>query len=382
MAKLRRIIYNFALREIYKVYTPSFRWVKAKNKKTQEVIDKEILNHYDFDAKKTLSKKFFTSIRDNLRHDERVRPFIMEFNGSALNRIIQCDLYEAFAAIFDERKSGLPKPRKKVKSKNKFSYERQTPNSFLYFDETNELKVPKLGKLKLAEPLRFKFNDNIKIVTIKEEAGKYYISLTMDNVVIETFDKTGVNCGIDWGIKTFLTIADSENNLYTVKINKKKLISNERIVARRNKQLKKKVRNSKNYDKARKKLNAAHKHKWAFIKDQCHKISSEIVKRFDRIVIEDFKMTFMTKNKKLAKKAYEGLYYTFKTQLIYKGILRAKDVVLADSSYPSTQTCSCCGNILVKENKLKLSQRVYRCSCGYNSGRDRNASINLLNYSI
>jgi Putative transposase DNA-binding domain. len=86
----------------------------------------------------------------------------------------------------------------------------------------------------------------------------------------------------------------------------------------------------------------------------------------------------MLKNKKLSKSIQEQLFYEFKKQMEYKCAWNNIKFILADRFYPSSKTCSNCGNI---KSKLSLSERTFRCDeCGYEIDRDLNASINLKNY--
>ena len=54
--------------------------------------------------------------------------------------------------------------------------------------------------------------------------------------------------------------------------------------------------------------------------------------------------------------------------------LRGIELRVVDRWYPSSKRCNKCGNI---KKDLKLSDRVYICTCGYHADRDYNASLNL-----
>lgn len=354
---LRRIIFNLALKEVYKDF--------PKDKLCNERF-----------KPKELTRQYFTTVRNNLRKDGKSSKFIKLFNGSALNRVVQNDLSEAFFAKWDARKTGLPRSLRS-KSKNSVTFERQTVSSF-NGSGNDCIKLPNIGVIKLKEKLRWEYSDNIKILTIKEENGVLYACITMD-VPVEQLHITGKKVGIDWGIKTFLTLSDGN----TVEVNKKKVFSLDYKINKLNKALSKKKLKSKNYKKCRSKLNKAHKKKWNYIKDIVHKTTKSLVTEYDKICIEDFKMKFMIKNKRLAKSAIQNLYYTFKVQLEYKCKLYGKELILASNTFPSTQTCSNCGNVLSGSEKLTLKDRTYECKCcGLSLDRDVNASINLCNLII
>ena len=95
--------------------------------------------------------------------------------------------------------------------------------------------------------------------------------------------------------------------------------------------------------------------------------------------MESLNVTGMMKNKHLSKRIAKQKFNEFKRQILYKSAIYGIEVLEADSWYPSSKKCSCCGNI---KHNLKLSDRIYKCDkCGLIIDRDYNASINLANYS-
>ena len=110
-----------------------------------------------------------------------------------------------------------------------------------------------------------------------------------------------------------------------------------------------------------------------------HQVTAEIVNMLPkRTVIEDLEVSKMLKDKRLSEEISEQCFYKFREYLTYKCEEKGIELVVADRYYPSSKTCSCCGNI--KKN-LKLSDRTYICDkCGLIIDRDLNAAINLMNY--
>lgn len=99
-----------------------------------------------------------------------------------------------------------------------------------------------------------------------------------------------------------------------------------------------------------------------------------------RIVLEDLNVQGMMKNRHLSKAISEQGFYEFKRQMTYKCELYGIELVIADRFYPSSKTCSKCGNV---KKDLKLSDRIYHCDCcGLTIDRDFNASLNLANYFV
>lgn len=112
-----------------------------------------------------------------------------------------------------------------------------------------------------------------------------------------------------------------------------------------------------------------------------HQVTAEIVNMLPkRIVIEDLKVSNMLKDKRLSEEIHEQSFYKFREYLTYKCGDKGIELVIADKYYPSSKTCSCCGNI---KRNLKLSDRTYICDkCGLIIDRDMNAAINLMNYTV
>ena len=92
------------------------------------------------------------------------------------------------------------------------------------------------------------------------------------------------------------------------------------------------------------------------------------------IAIEDLNVSGMMKNRHLAKAIASQKFYEFRTKLKAKCDANGIELRIVDRFYPSSKLCHCCGAI---KKDLRLSDRIYRCSCGYIEDRDLNASLNL-----
>ena len=227
------------------------------------------------------------------------------------------------------------------------------------------------------EDLRIRFKrhkikysfEKVTNFTISRENNKYYISFTF-YTDIESKETNGA-VGIDLGIKDFVICSDGavyENKRFYEKSLRKLKISQRR--------LSKKQKGSKNREKARLKVNKIHKKVKNQRNDYQHKISRELADKHNTICLETLNVKNMVKNRKLAKVISDVSWSSFITKLDYKITENQGKIVKIDSFYPSSKTCSNCGNV---KDKLLLSERTYHCEeCGFTIDRDLNASINIL----
>lgn len=287
---------------------------------------------------------------------------------SPQNALRDCD--KAFQNFFTrckkkvKGKKGFPKFKSKKNEKQSFRLDGAISV------ESDCIKLPRIGKLKLAEKGYIPTDCKILSATVSKRAGKWFVS-----VQVETPDrgfsgaKNGV-IGIDLGIKTLATCSDR-----TTYENPKALKKNLKRLKRKQKQLSRKKKGSKNYGKAKQKLAKLHYHISNIRKDGLHKITSDIIQKNNVIVLEDLKVSNMMKNHCLAQVISDIGLYEFRRQIEYKAKWNGRKVIFADTFYPSSKTCSCCG---WKNLDLKLTDRVFECKvCENKMDRDYNASLNL-----
>lgn len=177
--------------------------------------------------------------------------------------------------------------------------------------------------------------------------------------------------GVDLGIKNLATCSDG-----TTHENPKALKKNFKRLERKQKQLSRKKKGSKNHHgKAKQKLAKLHYHISNVRKDYLHKITSKIIDENQVIVLEDLKVSNMMKNHRLAQTISDVGLHEFRRQVEYKAKWNGRKVIFADTFFPSSKTCSCCG---WKNSDLKLTDRVFECKvCDMKLDRDLNASFNL-----
>ena len=302
-------------------------------------------------------------------------PYLKEVDSLALANA-QLNLEKAYKNFLRNKDFGFPKY--KCKSNPVQSYTTNNQNTIYIKD--SYIKLPKLKSL-VKIKLHREIKGLIKSVTIsKNSLDHYFISILCEEE-IEKLPKTNKNIGIDLGIKEFATMSDCTKvaNLKFTKEYEKKLKREQRKLSRRGRLAKdsdKKLSDSKNYQKQKKRVAKIHNKIRNKRKDFINKFSTEIINSHDIICMEDLNIKEMLKNHKLARNISDVSWSEFGRQLEYKANWYGRKVVRVPTFYPSSKTCSSCGNV---KKKLLLSERTYHCECcGLEMDRDYNASINIL----
>ena len=274
---------------------------------------------------------------------------------------------------------------RKKKESNTFRIHRCGPRpdggckSFVLHPDSKALiRLPKMGYLEMAEELRWEeCPKTIRVVTVKKEAGRYFVAITCEIPNPKPLKKTNRSLGIDWGVKTYITGFDGDD-VFTADFDNRKLKRLDRRVVRLNKRLARGKRFSKTWLKVKTKLQQAYLDFVNYRRDFIHQVVHEINLSYDSVTLENLNMNFPKKNKRLANAVRRKPYYLLKEALINKFNQYGKKIYLVGTSYPSTQTCYECGHVKKGEEKMKLGEHTYHCShCGHVDDRDDNAAKNL-----
>ncbi|MBV6550793.1 transposase [Acinetobacter soli] len=242
-----------------------------------------------------------------------------------------------------------------------------------FYVNDKKIRIPNLGLVKMTEKLRY--NGKIMAAKIFKQGGKWFASITVELINIEKLNqKTGLSVGIDLGVKD-LAILSTGEVVKSVAPLKAQLSRLKRL----NQSLSRKKKGSQNRLKAKAKLSKLHYRISCVRKDYLHKLTTSLIKRFDVIAIEDLNTKGMMKNRKLSRAISDMGFYEFKRQLIYKAAEQGKQVKTLGRFFPSSKTCSSCGEI---NHDLTLKDRVWSCKvCLTTHDRDFNAAINILNHA-
>ena len=295
-------------------------------------------------------------------------PWLKEADSTSLQSALQ-DLDRAYQNFFRRVKRGEKPGYPRFKSKHNHRQSYKSKSNIKVLDKA--VQLPKLGKVKCRISKEVK--GRILSATVsKNPSGKYFVSLCCTDVEIEQLPTTGAVTGLDMGIKSFAVSSDG-----TEYPNHKYLAKSEKKLACLQRKLSRKTKGSKRREKARSKVARLYEHITNQRKDQLHKLSTELLRKYDIICIENLAPKNMVKNHALAKAISDASWGEFRRQLEYKAIWYKRKVVVIDRFYPSSQLCSACGTQW--SGTKDLSVREWTCpNCATVHDRDCNAAKNIL----
>lgn len=301
--------------------------------------------------------------------------FLNEVSNNVAKQAVKdaCDAYKKFFKCLSKY------PKFKSKKKSKLSF--YNDNCKLKFKE-NKVLIEKIGWIKCNEPL---LNQKFYNPRISYDNKYWHLSVGID-VENSKEELTEEIIGIDLGIKDLAIV--STNKVYK-NINKSKNI---KVIKKRLKRLQKQVsrkyymnmegnryQKTENIVKLEKKIRLSYRKLSNIRNNHLHQVTTEIVKtKPSQIQIEDLNIRGMMKNRHLSKAIQEQCLSTFVNYLTYKCEFYGITLVKIHRFYPSSKRCNHCGNI---KKDLKLSDRIYKCHCGYIENRDLNASYNIRDWN-
>jgi len=356
-----RYVYNFFISHNQTVYKNTGNYVSG------------------FEFSKWLNEEFLPQNPD--------KQWIKEVSSKSVKQsILNAD--KAFKNFFS-KKSGFPRFKKKGKNDSSM-YFVKTDSKTIIHCERHRIKIPTLGWIQLKEfgyiPTDSK-NFVIKSGTISFKAGRFYVSVLVEQKEPQKVKQTGNGIGIDLGLKDFAVLSDGRtfeniNKSHVVRNLEKKLKRKQRSLSRKYEALKKRKGEKatrQNIQKNLLEVQKLYKRLENIRTDYINKVVSEVAKtKPEFITIEDLNVRGMMKNRHLSKEISKQKFFEFRTKLTSKCKIQGIELRIANRFYPSSKKCSVCGNL----KNIKLSERTYKCECGNEIDRDFNASLNLKNCDV
>ena len=335
---------------------------------------------HDNGEKFMTGKSFSLWLNNEYIPDNPDKTWIREVYSKAVKKSIE-DGCTAFTRFF-KHQSDFPKFKKKGKSDVKMYFVRNNPKDCQC--ERHRLKIPTLGWVRIKEKGYIPTTKDgymIRSGTVSVKAGRFYVSVLVEIPDVNIGNNSNEGIGIDLGLKDLAIVSNGKtyrniNKSAGLKKLEKQLIREQRSLSRKYENLKKGESTQRaNIRKQKLKVQKLH-HKMDNIRtDYINKTIAEIVKtKPSYIAIEDLNVKGMMKNRCLSKAVASQKFYEFRTRLKAKCDENGIELRVADRFYPSSKTCHHCGSV---RKNLKLSDRIYRCECGYVADRDLNAALNL-----
>lgn len=287
--------------------------------------------------------------------------------GSQVLQEVIARLDKAYKSFFRRVKRGETAGFPRFKGKDRYHSFTLSQTGWKLLDDSR-LQITNVGifKFKQHRPILGK----IKTITVRyTSTGKWYLCFSCDEVPPKPYPRTNKSIGIDVGLESFLTDSNGnkvENPRWFRRVMKS--------LRRKQRRLDRRKKGSKRRAKAKHQVALAHEKVANQRLDFLHKLSTDLVRKFDLISVEDLSIKNMVKNHHLALSINDAGWGKFLELLTYKAEEAGKTIVQVNPKNTS-QWCSGCGVIVNKS----LAVRTHKCPhCGLEIDRDHNAAINIL----
>ena len=292
------------------------------------------------------------------------------YSQTLQNVAVRIDL--AFQAFFRRVKTGENPGYPRFKGKGQYSsitYPQWTSGCDL---TGNGLRLSKIGVVPIV--LHRQVPGKIKTCTVlRSSTGKWWVTLSCENVPEKSLPANPLPVGIDVGIKTFAALSDGteiQNPTFLKKSAKRIAQAQRKLALQKN--------GSPEREKAKKIVANVHERVAFKRTDFAHQESRKIVNQYGRIFVEDITVNEMNSHRCLNRSIRDVAWSQFFVFLSYKAESAGREFRKVNPAYTS-QDCSSCGH----RQKMPLSERTYSCPCcGMKKDRDHNASLNILRLGL
>jgi putative transposase len=295
-------------------------------------------------------------------------PFLKEVDSLALANA-QINLQTAYKNFF-EGNAEFPKFKNR---KGKQTYTTNLVNENIELKDAH-IKLPKLKLVRIKQHREIPADYKLKSCTIsRTKSGKYYVSVLTEYEKDIQPKKIENVVGLDFAMAELYVSSENEKANYPryYRVMSEKLAKAQRILSKRKK-------GSARWNKQRLVVAKLHEKVANQRMNFLHHKSKELASNFDAVAIEDLNMKGMSQVLHFGKSVHDNGWGMFTTFLAYKLKEQGKQLVKINKWFPSTKKCSCCD----AEKPMKLSERTYRCSCGFVVDRDYNSAINIKNEGL
>ena len=335
---------------------------------------------YDKGEKFMSSNKFRIWLNNEYLPNHPEYSWIKEAYSKAITQAVN-NGQTAFTRFFNHE-SNFPNFKKKGKSDVKMYFVKNNPKDCCC--ERHRIKIPSLGWVRIKEKGYIPTTKDgyvIKSGHVSIKADRYYVSVLVEIPDNKMANNSNEGIGIDLGLKDLAIISNGKtykniNKSAKLKKLEKQLIRGQRSLSRKYENSKKGESTQRaNIQKQKIKVQKLYQKIDNIRTDYINKTIAEIVKtKPSFITIEDLNVKGMMKNRHLSKAVASQKFYEFRIKLQAKCNENGIELRVADRWYPSSKTCHCCKNI---KKDLRLSDRIFKCDCGYIEDRDFNAALNL-----
>ncbi len=335
---------------------------------------------YDKGEKFMSSNKFRIWLNNEYLPNHPEYSWIKEAYSKAVTQAVN-NGQTAFTRFFNHE-SNFPNFKKKGRSDVKMYFVKNNPKDCCC--ERHRIKIPSLGWVRIKEKGYIPTTKDgyvIKSGHVSIKADRYYVSVLVEIPDNKIANNSNEGIGIDLGLKDLATISNGKtykniNKSAKLKKLEKQLIRGQRSLSRKYENSKKGESTQRaNIQKQKIKVQKLYQKIDNIRTDYINKTIAEIVKtKPSFITIEDLNVKGMMKNRHLSKAVASQKFYEFRIKLQAKCNENGIELRVVDRWYPSSKTCHCCKNI---KKDLRLSDRIFKCDCGYIEDRDFNAALNL-----